>query len=96
MVYNTAMDKNPLTPEEKHKKLQIEKLLVKHGYRRDDRPDHREWTKITSTFHYKIRLDQNNPDGWNGFFAQLTTYMRWDVKEKDLDRLFKFLKEDFE
>jgi len=28
-----------LTPEEKQKKRKIEKLLLKHGYRRDDRPE---------------------------------------------------------
>lgn len=76
-------------------KKKLEDLLKKHGYRRDDRPDHREWTKITSAFHYKIRLDQNNPEGWNGFQAQITTYMRWDIKQKHLDSLLKFLKMEF-
>lgn len=81
--------------EESRKKQQLEKLLRKHGYTQDTRPDHREWTKITSAFHYKIRLDQNNPEGWNGFQAQITTYMRWDVRKNHLDLLLKFLKREF-
>ena len=87
---------NQLKPAERKKKGQLEKLLLKHGYHRDDRPDHREWTKITSAFHYKIRLDQNNPEGWNGFQALLTTYMRWDIKPKHLEALFRFFKKGYE
>jgi|GEM_PF-5461147 hypothetical protein len=79
----------------KQNKQRIEKLLLKHGYRRDDRPDHREWIKVNTAFHYKIRLDQNNPEGWNGFQAVLTTYMRWDVQEKHLEKLLNFIKLEF-
>ena len=78
------------------KKQQLESLLKKHGYTQDERPDHREWTKITSSFHIKIRLDQNNPKGWNGFQAQITTYMRWVVRPKHLEVLFQFLRREFE
>ena len=80
---------------ERSKKRQLEKLLKKHGYRRDDRPDHREWTKISSAFFMKIRLDQNNPEGWNGFQAVISTYMRWDIRPKYLERLLRFLKKEF-
>jgi hypothetical protein len=90
------MASNKLAPEEKQKKQKIEKLLLKHGYRRDDRPDHREWTKLNSAFFFKIRLDQNNPHGWNGFSAEITTYMRREINEKKLARLLRFLSKDFE
>jgi len=62
------------------------------GYTRDDQPDHREWTKINASFSMKIRLDQNNPEGWNGFQALITTYMRWYVRPKHSEALLKFLK----
>ena len=78
-----------------NKKRQLEKLLKRHGYIRDDRPDHREWTKINSSFHMKIRLDQNNPEGWNGFQALITTYMRWNIRPKHLAQLLKFLNKEF-
>lgn len=81
--------------KEAQTKKKLENLLKKHGYRRDDRPDHREWTKINSSFHLQIRLDQNNPDGWNGFQARLTTYMRWDIRSSQLERLLRFLKKEF-
>lgn len=86
---------NSLSVEEKRKKESLEKLLRKHGYRQDERPDHREWTKISTAFFLKMRLDQNNPDGWNGFLAQITTYMRWDVKPKHIRKILKFIKEEF-
>jgi hypothetical protein len=57
-------------------------LLRKHGYRQDERPDHRE-------------LDQNNPDGWNGFQALIATYMRWGVYKKHLVLLLKFSKRKY-
>lgn len=84
-----------MNDKEKQTKKKLEALLLKHDYRRDDRPDHREWTKTTTSFFLKIRLDQNNPDGWNGFQAEITTYMRWGIKGKHLKALLKFLEEDF-
>ena len=85
---------NKLKPSDRRKKQQLERLLRKHGYNQDERPDHREWTKINSSFSMKISLDQNNSEGWNGFQAHITTYMRWDVRPKHLEALLKFLKKD--
>lgn len=76
-------------------KRQLESLLKKHGYSQDARPDHREWRKYNSTFQAHIRLDQNNPKGWNGFALALTTYMRWDITPKELETLLLFLKKEF-
>lgn len=76
-------------------KRQLEGLLKKHRYVQDARPDHREWGKYNPTFHAKIRLDQNNPKGWNGFEVSITTYMRWDITPKELEALLLFLKKEF-
>ena len=56
----------------------LESLLRKHGYHLDERPDHREWFKGTPSYHLQVRLDQNNPTGFNGFELTITTYLRWD------------------
>lgn len=85
---------NRLKPQNQKKQLEI--LLKKHGYTQDIRPDHREWIKATSSFFIKIRLDQNNPKGWNGFQITITTYMRWDITPKHLELLLQFLKKEFE
>lgn len=74
-------------------KTELERLLKKHGYRRDDRPDHREWFKATQAFHLQARLDQNNPSGFNGFQMTIRSYLRWDPKPGSLKRLLRFLKE---
>lgn len=76
-------------------KRQLEALLRKHRYVHDTRPDHREWMKHNSALSIKIRLDQNNPDGWNGFQCVLTTFMRWDITPEDLETLLLFLKKEF-
>ena len=47
------LTKNQLKPQDYKKKRQLETLLKKHGYTQDTRPDHREWTKITSSFFKK-------------------------------------------
>lgn len=95
MAFLIILDIITMEIKDRRKKQQLEKLLRKHGYIQDARPDHREWTKLTSAFYLKIRLDQNNPDGWNGFQAQISTYMRWGVRKNHLDLLLKFLKKGF-
>lgn len=84
-----------ITPQEARTKKQLEKLLKKHRYTHDDRPDHREWWKTNSAFAVDIRLDQNNPDGLNGFEFAVTTYLRWDISPKDIEALLVFLKKEF-
>lgn len=84
-----------LTAREKRVKRQLECLLKKRRYRRDDRPDHREWDKYNSAFNTQIRLDQNNPEGFNGFSFKLTTYMRWNISAEDIKALLIFLKKEF-
>jgi hypothetical protein len=84
-----------MTPRQIKIKRQLEGLLKKHRYVQDVRPDHREWGKYNPTFHAKIRLDQNNPKGWNGFEASITAYMRWDITSKELETLLLFLKKEF-
>jgi len=74
----------------KHK---LEGLLRKHGYRQDERADHREWYKVTQPYHFQIRLDQNNPSGFNGFELLITTYLRWKPTARGLEKLLKFLPE---
>lgn len=76
-------------------KRQLEGLLKKHRYVHDSRPDHREWMKYNSAFNTKIRLDQNNPEGWNGFQFTITTYMRWNINPEDIEALLIFLKKEF-
>lgn len=84
-----------ITPQEARTKKQLEKLLKKHRYTHDDRPDHREWWKTNSAFAVDIRLDQNNTDGLNGFECAVTTYLRWDISPKDIEALLVFLKKEF-
>jgi hypothetical protein len=88
--------KDVLTPREKRVKRELENLLRKHGYRRDDRPDHREWDKFNPAFNTKIRLDQNNPEGFNGFSFELTTYTRWNIEAKDIEAILAFFKGEFQ
>lgn len=85
----------PLTAREKRIKRQLEDLLKKHHYRRDDRVDHREWDKYNTAFNTQIRLDQNNIEGFSGFYFRLTTYMRWEISAKDIEALLIFLKKEF-
>ena len=73
----------------KHK---LEKLLRKHGYHQDKRPDHREWTKFFDEFSIKIRLDQNNEDGFNGFQFSFTAYIRNGLKKKQALKILELLK----
>lgn len=68
-----------ITPQEARTKKQLEKLLKKHRYTHDDRPDHREWWKTNSAFAVDIRLDQNNTDGLNGFEAHRGMALRQSV-----------------
>jgi len=84
-----------LTRQEARIKGQMEKLLRKHRYTHDDRADHREWCKYNSAFAVDIRLDQNTPDGLNGFECAITTYMRWDIAPEDIEALLVFLKKEF-
>ncbi len=84
-----------MTPQAARIKKQLERLLKRHHYKHDDRPDHREWWKSNSAFAVDIRLDQNNPDGWNGFQCAFTTYMRWDIAPQDIEALLVFLKKEF-
>lgn len=84
-----------MTQKQVRIKRQLEGLLKKHRYVQDARPDHREWMKYNPAFHVKIRLDQANPKGWNGFYFLLTTYMRWNITPKDLQTLLQFLKKEF-
>ena len=83
------------TRQEARIKGQLEKLLKKHRYTHDDRADHREWWKSNSAFAVDIRLDQNNPEGWNGFQCAITTYMRWDISPQDIEALLVFMKKEF-
>ena len=71
----------------------LESLLRKHGYRQDERPDHREWFKGTPSYHFQVRLDQNNPAGFNGFELTIRTYLRWKPGAKGLELLLKVLQE---
>ena len=87
--------KPKITRKQLRTKHQLETMLRRHGYRRDDRSDHREWMKYNSAFQVKIRLDQNNPDGFEGFQLMITTYMRWDISPRELEALVAFLKEEF-
>lgn len=84
-----------MTQKQIRTKRQLEGLLKKHRYVQDTRPDHREWGKYNDNFHVQIRLDQNNPQGLNGFQAMITTYMRWDITPKELETLLLFLKKEF-
>ena len=84
-----------MTRQEARIKRQLEKLLKKHSYRLDDRPDHREWMKFNSAFHVDIRLDQIKPDGWNGFQCSIRTFMRWSILPADIEALLLFLKKEF-
>lgn len=84
-----------MTPQETLIKKQLERLLEKHHYTHDDRPDHREWWKSNQAFAVDIRLDQNNPDGLNGFECAITTYMRWDITPRNIEALLVFLKKEF-
>ncbi len=84
-----------MTPQETRIKKQLEQLLKKRHYTQDDRADHREWWKSNQAFAVDIRLDQNNPEGWNGFQCAITTYMRWDIAPKDIEALLVFLKKEF-
>jgi len=84
-----------MTAREKRVKRQLEILLKKRRYRRDDRPDHREWDKYNSAFNTQIRLDQNNPEGFNGFSLKLTAYMRWNISAGTLRRCLFSLKRSF-
>jgi len=84
-----------MTRQEARIKRQLERLLKKHRYTHDNRGDHREWWKSNSAFSVDIRLDQNNPDGWNGFQCAITTYMRWDIAPEDIKSLLVFLKKEF-
>lgn len=68
-------------------KSKLETCLKRHGYYRDDRPDHREWMKYFDEFSVKVRLDQNNPEGFNGFNLQLSIYLRHGIKEKQISRI---------
>jgi hypothetical protein len=76
-------------------KRRLERLLKRHGYAQDSRPDHREWRRYSTSFNTQIRLDQNNPSGWNGFELMITTYTRWQITPKQLDSLLGFLKKEF-
>ena len=76
-------------------KRRLEGLLKKHRYIQDARPDHREWWKSNSALQVQVRLDQNNPRGWNGFELYITTYTRWDISPKRLESLLRFLKKEF-
>lgn len=84
-----------MTRKQARIKRQLESLLKKHRYLHDSRPDHREWVNANPAFSMKIRLDQMNPKGWNGFQCTITTYMRWDVTAKDIETLLLFLKKEF-
>lgn len=85
-----------MTRKDARTKRRLEALLKRHGYRHDDRPDHREWWKYNSAFGVQVRLDQNNPRGFNGFQLRWTTYMRWEVSPRDIEELLLFLKKEFE
>jgi hypothetical protein len=74
-------------------KRRLERVLKKHGYYQDERPDHREWMKGTPPYLFQVRLDQNNPDGFNGFDLTITTYLRWNPGAKGLELLLKLLQE---
>jgi hypothetical protein len=74
-------------------KHRMEGLLRKHGYRQDERYDHREWFKGTPSYQFQVRLDQNNPAGFNGFELTIATYLRWKPTAKGLELLLKFLPE---
>ena len=84
-----------MTRQQARIKRQLEALLKRHRYVHDDRPDHREWGKYNSAFTVDIRLDQNNPNGWNGFQCAIRTFMRWSVTPKDIEALLLFLKKEF-
>ena len=84
-----------MTPQAARIKKQLKRLLKRHNYKHDDRQDHREWWKSNSAFAVDIRLDQNNPDGLNGFECAVTTYMRWNISPKDIEALLVFLKKEF-
>ena len=84
--------RSQVSGEMRHKRG-LESLLRKHGYRQDERPDHREWMKTTPSYHLQVRLDQNNPDGFNGFELSISTYLRWKPGSKGLERLLKVLQE---
>lgn len=81
--------------EQKRMKQRLERLLRRHRYRQDTRPDHREWGRYGPAFHTHIRLDRNNPDGLNGFELTITTYTRWAMTLRKLDALLGFLKKEF-
>lgn len=84
-----------MKPSPQETKRKLESLLKKHRYTRDDRSDHREWMKYSSAFRVQIRLDQNNPKGFNGFQFLLTTYLRWNIASEDVEALLLFLKKEF-
>ena len=84
-----------MTRQQSRIKRRLEALLRRYGYRRDDRPDHREWMKCNSAFQVKIRLDQTHPEGWNGFQLLITTYTRWDIAPEELEALVAFMKKEF-
>lgn len=91
-----SLNEETPSPEDLRKKRRIETLLKSHGYRRDDRPDHREWMKYLTSFTLQIRLDQNRPEGFNGFQLGVKTYLRWPVTKRQLDALLRRLKREFE
>lgn len=77
-------------------KTKLVRLLKKHGYHQDERPDHREWMKYFDEFSIKIRLDQNNPDGFNGFQFGLSAYMRYGIKERQVRKILEHLNKWYE
>ncbi len=82
--------------DEKKIKSKLTSLLKQHGYRQDERPDHREWTKWFDEFSVQIRLDQNNPDGFNGFQLQWHAYLRYGIKQNQINKILDFLNQWYE
>lgn len=71
-------------------KVRLEKLLKKHGYSQDERPDHREWMKWFDEFSVHVWLDRNKPDNFNGFQLRLEAYLRNNIEEKQIQRLLDY------